>query len=82
MGTSTAGIHDRPAPNVGARTEDARKDMYDFLSPEDRGWIFRCKLVGAALFLGLIAAVALDGAVSETGSAARLPLAVAASTSH
>lgn len=56
--------------------------MYDFLSSEDRGWIFRCKLVGAALFLGLITAVALDGAVSEKGSAALLPLAVAASTSH
>jgi hypothetical protein len=47
------------------------KPLYDFLSPEDRRWLLRCRLVAALMLVGLIAAIALDTAQGEGGTAER-----------
>ena len=38
------------------------KSSDDFLSPEDRRWIVRCKVVAAVLLVGMLAAFVLDSA--------------------
>jgi hypothetical protein len=41
------------------------KSVYDFLSPEDRRWLLRCRLVAAVLLVGLVATIALDTAQGD-----------------